>query len=520
MTTKVEIARDQEIVKQQLVRLLVELVDGLFARLDGSPRLREVEIRTWGLLLQIGRVLLAAQFGWLCRRSMEADIEARGLRREDVSVRLDRNYTATWTTTMGEVSFPLFAYRDHTGPVAVTRTPSRQDVVRLGKRCRSSELCLEWESRLGSQLAFRRAQEALAFFTHGAVKQEDTTIAAHMVCVGAIVGRPWLYRTPQQIRSILDERATHDRETGRPILYLSTDGHMLRRYDDDTWVAGWKNANGLRLWCIDKVIGAVIHLGGEYTWGDCNKVASIVADLISTGILPRDGDYGAGVLSVLVVLTDGMPWIEDHVLSQLSWAVAVLDIYHALQHIALFLAALFGKGSAEAAAWYKRLAENLRKGAPAKATAPAKRKGHKKTRRANVDLNAAPAPAPEVESTEQRPDAGFQLIMALYAEHATFEAEAEHYDNLIAYCDHNQYRMDYFRYRARGFQIGSGAMESLHRTASQARLKIPGARWLAPTAEAIFNLRMLSLVGRWDEFWAQPNLTDQLLQGFQQRAAA
>jgi hypothetical protein len=517
MTTKIQIARDQEIVKQQLVLLLVKLVDGLFTRLDGA-RMRDVEIQTWGLLLELGRVLLAAQFGWLCRRSMEADVEKRGLRREDVSVRLDRNYITTCTTTMGEVSFPLFAYRYHSGPATITRTPSRQDVVRLTSRCRSSELCLEWESRLGSQLAFRRAQEALAFFTHGAVKQEDTTIAAHMVCVGAIVGRPWLYRTPEQIRTILDERAMRDRETGRPVLYLSTDGHMLRRYDDDTWVATWKNANGLRLWCIDKVTSGVIHLGGEYTWGDCNKVAGIVADLIATGILPRDGDYGAGMLAVLVVLTDGMPWIECHVLSQLSWAIAILDIYHALQHLALFLATLFGKGSAESGAWYKRLAENLRKGAQPSATFPTKRKGHKKVRRANIVLNAPSASAQE--TTEQPPDAGLQLIMALYAEHATFEVAAEPYDALIAYYDHNQYRMHYFRYRARGFQIGSGAMESLHRTASQARLKIPGARWLASTAQAIFNLRMLSLVGRWDEFWAQPDLTDQLLRGFQQRTPA
>ena len=66
--------------------------------------------------------------------------------------------------------------------------------------------------------------------------------------------------------------------------------------------------------------------------------------------------------------------------------------------------------------------------------------------------------------------------------------------------------MGYKAYLARGFQIGSGAMESLHRTGCQLRTKIPGAKWLAETAQAIFDLRMLHLVGNWEAFWNQPDL--------------
>ena len=49
-------------------------------------------------------------------------------------------------------------------------------------------------------------------------------------------------------------------------------------------------------------------------------------------------------------------------------------------------------------------------------------------------------------------------------------------------------------------QVGSGAMESLHRIASQGRLKVAGARWRAHTARAVLNTRMLLLAERWDEF--------------------
>ena len=75
--------------------------------------------------------------------------------------------------------------------------------------------------------------------------------------------------------------------------------------------------------------------------------------------------------------------------------------------------------------------------------------------------------------------------------------------------------MDYARYIELGYQIGSGAMESLHRVASQLRIKRPGPGWLPETAQAVFNLRMLALVGRWDEFWNQPALADHLVTAFQ-----
>jgi hypothetical protein len=70
--------------------------------------------------------------------------------------------------------------------------------------------------------------------------------------------------------------------------------------------------------------------------------------------------------------------------------------------------------------------------------------------------------------------------------------------------------MDYLGARARGMQIGSGAMESLHRTGSQLRLKLPGARWRPVAAQALLNLRALELSGRWDEFWSHDGLSQLL----------
>ena len=57
-------------------------------------------------------------------------------------------------------------------------------------------------------------------------------------------------------------------------------------------------------------------------------------------------------------------------------------------------------------------------------------------------------------------------------------------------------------------------MESMHRSGSQLRLKLPGARWLRETSQAVLQFRMLDLSGRWDEFWDQKDLTTHIATAF------
>jgi len=504
-TTALDVARDPSTVNTALTNVLAEGVASILekARAGGQPR--ELEQDTWALMLSFGQAVLSAAMATACKRATDEDIQRRGLESGQVLIRTDRDYWATQMTTMGPIHFPLFAYRERRGPAWVTRTPARAEVVPLLGRCRSSEVCLEWEARLGKDLPFRRAQDALAFFSHGVVKEEDTTIAAHMVAVGNVVDRTWLYRPLPEIRRILKERAACDAETGHPIVYLSTDAHAERRYVDDTWEAAWKSFNGLRLWVVDRHNGRTIHLGGEFTWGDCHEVGQIVDTLTADGILPVSGDYGEGLRSELVINTDGLPWIEQYVLAKLPWAHKILDILHALGHLSSFAAKCFGAGTKAAKAFYHRVARHL---APRRRSKPARsapRKGHHKRARAA----AQPRPNREYGSI-------WEVLGVLYEdEAAAIPAEfREDFEQMLGYFENNAYRGDYHRYYARGFQLGSGAMESLHRTGAQQRLKLAGARWLASTSQAIANLRMLDLVGRWDEFWRHPALTDLLRAAF------
>jgi hypothetical protein len=79
------------------------------------------------------------------------------------------------------------------------------------------------------------------------------------------------------------------------------------------------------------------------------------------------------------------------------------------------------------------------------------------------------------------------------------EAVAE----LIGYLQRQAHRMEYPEYLARGWYIGSGAVESACKTVVGQRLKLAGMRWGEDGAHALCHLRALyrSEKGQWEAFW-------------------
>ncbi|MFT4703826.1 MAG: hypothetical protein ACI81R_001519 [Bradymonadia bacterium] len=57
-------------------------------------------------------------------------------------------------------------------------------------------------------------------------------------------------------------------------------------------------------------------------------------------------------------------------------------------------------------------------------------------------------------------------------------------------------------------------MEAIHGIGSQLRLKLPGARWTERSSEAIFNLRIMDIVGNTQRCWEQPDIDHQLATAF------
>jgi hypothetical protein len=75
--------------------------------------------------------------------------------------------------------------------------------------------------------------------------------------------------------------------------------------------------------------------------------------------------------------------------------------------------------------------------------------------------------------------------------------------DLVGYLERQAHRMEYPEYLARGWCIGSGAIESACKTVVGQRLKLAGMRWGEDGAHAVCHLRALyrSEKGQWEAFW-------------------
>lgn len=72
----------------------------------------------------------------------------------------------------------------------------------------------------------------------------------------------------------------------------------------------------------------------------------------------------------------------------------------------------------------------------------------------------------------------------------------------VTYYTNNRHRMDYPTYRAQGYQIGSGTIESGVKQIASQRMKVTGARWNLDNASLVAKARAAFLSGQWDALTA------------------
>ena len=74
---------------------------------------------------------------------------------------------------------------------------------------------------------------------------------------------------------------------------------------------------------------------------------------------------------------------------------------------------------------------------------------------------------------------------------------------LMGYIDRFNDALDYKEFKEKGYPIGSGEIESAHKSIPQKRLKIPGASWDAASINPMLALRILRADDWWEDFWNQ-----------------
>lgn len=154
----------------------------------------------------------------------------------------------------------------------------------------------------------------------------------------------------------------------------------------------------------------------------------------------------------VVVTADGAPWIWRLADNYFPCAAQVVDWYHACQHLAQAAQARFPNDPIEAQRWTDDLKTHLFKG--------------------------------EIHAITQ------QFHCYNLATHANYFQE-------------HQRRMQYAQFRAAGFPIGSGGVESGVKQFKQ-RLSGPGMRWSRPALDRMIVLRSAVLGHSFDRLWDAP----------------
>lgn len=155
----------------------------------------------------------------------------------------------------------------------------------------------------------------------------------------------------------------------------------------------------------------------------------------------------------LIFLGDGARWIWDLVDFYFPDAIQIVDWFHACEYLAP-VAQVASTGQEEREHWVEQM----------------------KTALWNGKLDT---------------------VIAACQQHVNPDREKDPAQQAVTYYTNNRHRMDYPTYRANGYQIGSGTVESAVKQIAQQRMKVPGARWNLESARLVSKARAAFLSGQW-----------------------
>lgn len=156
----------------------------------------------------------------------------------------------------------------------------------------------------------------------------------------------------------------------------------------------------------------------------------------------------------LIFIADGAPWIWNWIENAYGDAIQILDFYHALEHLAHFAKIHF-----------------------------------KSKKKEKIWLSSQ-----KIMLLNDQVGKVINRITAMKVKPKKVEKKRK---SLLTYLKNNQSRMMYKTFIDKGLAIGSGAIESAHRTVVQKRLKQSGQRWTIDGAQKIVDLRVIHASKQW-----------------------
>jgi hypothetical protein len=291
--------------------------------------------------------------------------------------------------------------------------------------------------------------------------QELMTYAGHLDCYGRCeeimekftsvkVSPSRIYRVTDFVSESLKEEDRNAERTLKPLSkndvpYVEIDGSMIpTRMKDEPW----KEVKPGRLFrdsdCLNPNTDTSYMLDSQYV-GHFGNSADFCEKL--KGVIDSYGD----LKDRPVFISDGAAWIREWIADCHPVSTSILDFYHAMEYLYTFAATAFA-GDCEKKQWCNIQKELI------------------------LASNAGAVPD-NIRATNAR---------------------EEHKNKPIKYCQNNKHRMKYRQYRNIGCGIiGSGGIESAHRTVIQKRMKLSGQRWSHEGAKNMLRLRVISMNKQW-----------------------
>lgn len=167
---------------------------------------------------------------------------------------------------------------------------------------------------------------------------------------------------------------------------------------------------------------------------------------------------GARSAAAIAFIADGAPCLWNMASERLPGAVQIQDFWHVSEHLFGLARVLHGDGTAENKAAGDRWKSMLYEGG--------------------------------VE----------EILVELGELHKTHRGQKrKKLSDEIRYLEEGKHRMDYPRYRAEGWPIGSGAVEATCKHLIKERMCVTGARWRRKNIPAAIALRLCRANGEWDK---------------------
>ena len=241
--------------------------------------------------------------------------------------------------------------------------------------------------------------------------------------------------------------------TGLPVVPRETEG---RRGKDETGKAKTREA---KLGCVflqttEDEEGYPIRDEGSTSYVGAIETAESFGPRLYAEAVRR----GLRQAQKVIVLGDGAPWVWGIATLYFPFAIQIVDLYHAREHLADLSKVIFGSASTKSEEWAKARSEQLDDG----------------------DVKAVIAAMKRLRPQQQN--------------------VRDEVRKAIDYFTTNANRMNYAEFRRQGLFVGSGVVEAACKSIGL-RLKQSGMRWTVTGANAIIALRCCQLSGRWEEFW-------------------